>query len=436
MPNNKFYKIILFGYFICQWSFLQCQTTLTFAEADSIGYSLYNQGAWNKLEKYSEKVIASNIDYYYLRMRAGVACFEQKKYRVAIVHFKQALLFNSNDEIAFEYLYLCLIYTSRFEEAKNLSSNFSEAFAKYMQLNNKNNIDLILIESGTKLPNNSLFKRPIYGQLGLNHYLLNHTSLFHSISYYHQNEWRFSVNQLQYYVGTGTPLKKNWFLSTGSHFIYHSADYYKYYNSTSVVNSALTYTTKTGFALTRDTTIKRLIQYEINTVDSYPVNAKAIQFAAAINFTKRTKLYDLTLGTTINLLDTVTQIQLNSSISFYPFYNNNVSFGGSFYPHISTQTSSLSLAGSLFASIKFQKKWQFTFSYFFNNGLNIAERNAYLVNNSFDRTPQRLSFIPSFQINKKVGVYGVIGYESKKETIYSYNYGYWMTVLGLKYTPF
>lgn len=426
----------MFGYFFFQSVLIKSQTDLSFSEADSISYSLYNQSKWNELEKYSEKVLESNIDYYFFRMRTGVACFELKKYRVAIIHFQKALLFNSNDEIAFEYLYLCLIYSNRFEEAKKLSTNFSEAFAKYMQVNNTKNIDLMLIESGTKTPNDSLFKNPLYTQFGLNHYLFNKTSIFHAMSFYRQNEWRFKVNQLQYYIGTGTPLKNNWFLSTGSHFLFHSADYYKYYNSTSIVTSPITYTTKTGFALTRDTTINRLIQYEINSVDSYPVNAKAIQLAAAVNFTKRQKLYDLTIGTTFNLLDTATQIQLNTSITVYPFYNNNLSLGASLYPNLITQTKNLSLAGGLFASIKIPKNWQMTFSYFFNNGLNIAERSAYIVNNSFDRTPHRISFIPSFQLNKKIGLYGVFGYESKKETIYSYNYGYWMTVIGLKYMPF
>lgn len=84
---------------------LKAQHQQGFLYYDSITLFYYNQSHWENLAKTSNEAIRNGIDYYYLRMRAGIAFFSLAKYRLAIPHFEKALSFNASDPTAFGYLY-------------------------------------------------------------------------------------------------------------------------------------------------------------------------------------------------------------------------------------------------------------------------------------------------------------------------------------------
>ncbi len=76
--------------------------------------------------KAGEEAIELGIDYYYLRMRVGIAAYELEDYSKAISHFKKALEFNSADDTAKEYLYFAYKFLGREMEADNTAKEFSE----------------------------------------------------------------------------------------------------------------------------------------------------------------------------------------------------------------------------------------------------------------------------------------------------------------------
>jgi tetratricopeptide (TPR) repeat protein len=102
------------------------QETLTFTNVDKQTYDYYIAKDWYNLTSVGEKALEQNIDYFYLRMRLGIAQYELKQYDKSTENFKKALEFNNGDELTLEYLYFSYIYSEKYAEAEQLSTNFSK----------------------------------------------------------------------------------------------------------------------------------------------------------------------------------------------------------------------------------------------------------------------------------------------------------------------
>lgn len=102
----------------------QAQEKLTFRELDSISYTQYQAADWNELIRTGNKALSEGFDYFYLRMRLGIAGFMLQRYRMAAVHFEEALLFNSADAVALEYLRKCYAWSGMETEAAALVERF------------------------------------------------------------------------------------------------------------------------------------------------------------------------------------------------------------------------------------------------------------------------------------------------------------------------
>lgn len=53
-------------------------------KVDALTYQLFQQKAWDNLIKEGNKAIQNGIDYYYLRVRMGIAYYEKGNYSGAI----------------------------------------------------------------------------------------------------------------------------------------------------------------------------------------------------------------------------------------------------------------------------------------------------------------------------------------------------------------
>ncbi|MCK7534436.1 MAG: hypothetical protein MZV63_27160 [Marinilabiliales bacterium] len=65
------------------------EDTLTFRDVDHHSLELYQQGDWKGLIRYNNEAFSQGIDYYFLRLRTGIAYFETKKYMKAALHLKK-----------------------------------------------------------------------------------------------------------------------------------------------------------------------------------------------------------------------------------------------------------------------------------------------------------------------------------------------------------
>jgi tetratricopeptide (TPR) repeat protein len=90
---------------------------------DSITYQDYLDKNWDHLIDYGNQALRQEIDFFYLRVRMGIACYEKKRYVVAVEHFTRARTFNSSDPFNNEYLYLALLYANRPDEAIQVAAS-------------------------------------------------------------------------------------------------------------------------------------------------------------------------------------------------------------------------------------------------------------------------------------------------------------------------
>lgn len=97
------------------------QTMQNDRKVDSLTYKLYEQGAWKALIKTGNEALDQGVDFYYLRMRIGLACFYREQYRLAAGHFRQALQFKDGDPFAGDYLHKSLEWGGMEVEAAWLS---------------------------------------------------------------------------------------------------------------------------------------------------------------------------------------------------------------------------------------------------------------------------------------------------------------------------
>jgi len=137
--NSSKYKVLilrLLFYTIWTGVMLMWSPAKTFGQeksgfqyADSLTYNLYLNSEWEALTKAGNEALVQGLDYYYLRMRIGIAFFNLENYRIAAVHFEKALEFNKGDNVALDYLQKCLEWGGMEVEAAWLSKEYSTEVA-------------------------------------------------------------------------------------------------------------------------------------------------------------------------------------------------------------------------------------------------------------------------------------------------------------------
>jgi len=106
---------------------LSAQSRWNYSYTDSLTFALYNAGNYEMLVDSSSAALKDGTDFYYLRMRRGIAFYQLGEYGNAIPEFEHALKFFPADSVSREYLYLSEMENGRRSEArwdgKNLSAN-------------------------------------------------------------------------------------------------------------------------------------------------------------------------------------------------------------------------------------------------------------------------------------------------------------------------
>lgn len=123
--------IILF--FLVSWIGFS-QPSTNFVSLDRATYEFYLKKDWKNLISYGKWGLQNGYDYYYLRMRLGIAYYEKHQYRKAIVHFLQALEFNAKEATALEYLYYSYLFSGRTADAHALVGAFPQSLKNRLHL--------------------------------------------------------------------------------------------------------------------------------------------------------------------------------------------------------------------------------------------------------------------------------------------------------------
>ncbi len=102
------------------------QDITNFRYHDSLTYNLYLQNRWKELSVAGNEALADGNDYYYLRMRLGIARYERSNYAAAAGHFRKALIHNPNDPIALEYIFYCHLFNGDYASATKILQQLTD----------------------------------------------------------------------------------------------------------------------------------------------------------------------------------------------------------------------------------------------------------------------------------------------------------------------
>lgn len=142
----KQYPVYFFFFAMLLSGKLYAAETRSFVFYDSLTYDLYTRQEWKPLTVAGREALKDGYDYYYLRVRVGIAYFQLKNFRQSIPHFRKALFFNSADPISSGYLYDALIESGQGAEATVFASRNRNMIPAAK--NKKNPLEFIYTEGG------------------------------------------------------------------------------------------------------------------------------------------------------------------------------------------------------------------------------------------------------------------------------------------------
>ncbi len=399
------------------------QDTLDPALVDAESYQLFIKANWSELIKLGNKAVKQGIDYFYLRMRIGIAYYERKNYSLAEVHFSKALKLNSGDELALEYLYYCYMFNGRMDEARVLSKKFSKELAEKTKTANKSPINFVMLEGGTKISDSTtyydkdkktssnFFDPAVYFQAGLNHYIKNRISFFHALTYFDQKSFTGDVRQIQYFLKSSIPFKNNWLISPSFHWIN--------LNFSTEIPGQPSPPPRPGQPPPPPP--QPIIS---TTVSNYFVGSFSVQ--------KIFKKFTFLQGNTFSNIYDKTQLLHNGTVAYSVFGNTKLIGGLAAYLHTSDNYSTINTSFIPFIYVQPINKFSVKLSYLLNKGNNIIEDNGYIVNNSTDLTKSRVSGIANLYLNKNLTFYTLYQLEFKQESLQLFNYRYNVILAGVK----
>lgn len=169
---------------------------------DSVTWQLYAGKQWESLNEEAKKAFNQEIDFFYLRVRAGVAAFEMKQYRPAIRHLQKALENSPDNEFVNSYYYSALLLAGREDEANALADRLPVEMLDRYQIRRKEFVSSVTLETlhsfngmhraliaeeidneGSYSNYRSVLNHMWFKDLGLDHHISPEFNLYHSFSH-------------------------------------------------------------------------------------------------------------------------------------------------------------------------------------------------------------------------------------------------------------
>jgi hypothetical protein len=130
------------------------QDTLDYATADAKTYTYMQSAQWDSVIHYGDLALKNNIDYFYLRVRLGMAYYYKQNYTKSIHEFEKAMNFNSSDAYTQEMLYYGYVLAGRESDALSFTSAMSDAAKKDAGVTRIKFLNSLYLEGGPSLSNN------------------------------------------------------------------------------------------------------------------------------------------------------------------------------------------------------------------------------------------------------------------------------------------
>ncbi len=225
---------------------------LSYKQVDSTTYALYLKQDWKSVLEMGKKSQKEGIDFYYLKVRMGIAYFKEGKMLNAIKLLEEAHAVNTYDSTVQEYLYWAYRYSGLILESHLFYTKMSKEVKDKIQLD----LPVIsVVDFGMLATSNSDFDKMLDGNdnttnndvryfpekyqlysLGLNHPFSNSVNFYHRISIMPiasvQQEnlsgeitnISFNGNETRYYADVTFALGNRWYFDTYLNLIFGKYD--------------------------------------------------------------------------------------------------------------------------------------------------------------------------------------------------------------------
>ena len=302
-----------------------------FNHINSETYRFYVEQKWDSLIHLGKEALKGGIDFYYLRMRIGIACYNKKKYRKSEDHFRAALELNLGDPVALEYLYYSMLFSGQSERSLLVRKTFKGDLALRLPPQKGKFLDRLGVEYLFNYGNNKdHFSNPEELYSGYPPGVQMTTRQFSNFTFSLKNRIAPGFSLIHGYT----------YLSKQSHYYYQDGTYnfyvqdlrvnqHQYYLS-SLISAYSGFTIRPAFHLVGG-------HYQVPTAVTYGYrgdqrvtmdNVPYRDFVGGVGLKKELGCFDLHLEgyyATLNLAD---QIQNRLGIVWFPAGNLNLYSGG------------------------------------------------------------------------------------------------------------
>ncbi len=307
---------------------LQSQETKdSYKTIDSLTYDLFLKQDWKTLLEVGKNYKKKGTDFYYLKVRMGIAHFKTGHYLLAVKLLEAAYNLNKFDVVVQDYLYWAYRYSGLFLE--------SDVFYKKMDVSLQKKIGLDLkfisaVDFGVVTTSNSDYDEMLVNNtnnettntryfldnhqiitVGLNHRFSNNTNFYHQFTImprklvYQENNLAETTNifykgtETRYYANATFALGKRWYLDAYAVLLFGNFDDL---TSGITTGNSLKFTDK--------------------------INYSDVVFGGAIS--KSSIYFRNSLNISYSNLNGLNQLQTGYSISLYPLANTLLVPFGSF----------------------------------------------------------------------------------------------------------
>ncbi len=145
---------ILFLIFLCQTA--RPEEQIDFLYVDTTTYKLYQEGKWKEVTTLSNAAYKAGIDYFYLRLRCGLAYYFLGNYMQAETNLEHALEFSSTDKTAREYLYYSYLMQKKGSKAVGLLKKMPPSMRERLKEEAPPNQSFLHFDAGYFIGDNSV----------------------------------------------------------------------------------------------------------------------------------------------------------------------------------------------------------------------------------------------------------------------------------------
>lgn len=376
-----------------------------FNTVDKETYQLYIDKDWDLLIDKGNQAIKSGIDYYFLRMRLGIAFYEKHNYIKASSHFKKALEYNEGDPVALEYLFYSCLFTGKDACARFISKDFNDPLRAKTGTSTKKYVDNIKVEYlyNNCLTDNIISEPDNYFpyifagyqivtrnfhnfSLSASHPIGHRFSLFHGYTYLHKtnlyhyndgiyilNNPEYTIRQHQYYITFNTTFQGDWMISPSIHILTFNYPLISSISTGGPGSLRVTYTPTNDY-----------------------------NFITGLSVSKSAGLIDIRFATHYTFLNDKEHIQNLLGLTLFPLGNLNLYLGGDIASNIEliSKTEIQPVFNAFFGFSLFEKIWV-EFSGTTGEIQNFTESNGYYVYNSLDAILQKANITVLIPVTQK-----------------------------------